>query len=54
MQTLSEEDFRAAARYMGYELVKFPGGYELSRKLDNEKEIIVASSLELIADFLKH
>jgi hypothetical protein len=54
MQKLSEEDVRTAAKCMGYELVKFPGGYELSRPHAHEKEIIVATSLELIVDFLKH
>jgi hypothetical protein len=39
---------------MGYELAKFPGGYELSRSGTRDQEIIVASTLELIADFLKH
>jgi hypothetical protein len=49
-----EEDVRTAAKFMGYDLSKFPGGYQLTRDDAREKEIVVASSLELIADFLKH
>jgi len=52
MTTLTEDDVRAAAKFQGYDLVKFPGGYQLER--EREKEIIIASTLELIVDFLKH
>lgn len=51
---LTEEDVRAAAKFLGYDLVKFPGGYQLERDDDYDSEIIVASTLELIVDFLKH
>ena len=53
MTPVTEEDVRAAAKYMGYDLSKYPGGYQLTRDHDREKEIVIASSLELIADFLK-
>ena len=39
---------------MGYELSRVPKGYQLTRDHELEKEIIIGSSLELIADFLKH
>jgi hypothetical protein len=52
MMTLTEDDVRTAAKFQGYDLVKFPGGYQLER--EREKEIIIASTLELIVDFLKH
>ena len=51
---LTEEDVRSAAKFQGYELVKFPGGYQLERAHEREKEIIVASTLDLVIDFLKH
>jgi hypothetical protein len=51
---LSEDDVRTAAKFLGYDLVSFPGGYQLERDDEREKEIIIASTLELIADFLKH
>ena len=51
---LTEDDVRTAAKCLGYDLVKYPGGYQLERDDEREKEIIIASTLELIADFLKH
>jgi hypothetical protein len=39
---------------MGYELLKAEDGYLLQRDWRNEREIIEASSLELIAEFLQH
>ena len=54
MTPITEEDVRTVAKFMGYDLSKFPGGYQLTRTNDREKEIIVASSLDLIADFLTH
>jgi hypothetical protein len=39
---------------MGYDFSRFPGGYQLTRVHPRqEPEIIVASTLELIANFLK-
>jgi hypothetical protein len=51
--TLTEEDVRTAAKFLGYQLVKFPGGYQLERDDERAKEIIVASTLDLILEFLK-
>jgi hypothetical protein len=51
--TLTEEDVRAAAKVLGYQLVKFRGGYQLERDDERAKEIIVASTLDLILEFLK-
>jgi hypothetical protein len=54
MTPITEEEVRAAAKYMGYDLSTVPNGYRLTRDHDREREIIIATSLELIADFLKH
>ena len=54
MTPITEEDVRTAAKFLGYDLVKFHGGYQLERHDEREKEIIIASTLELIVDFLKH
>ena len=54
MAPITEEDVRIAAKSMGYELSHVPKGYQLTRDHEPEKEIIIAHSLELIADFLKH
>ena len=51
---VTEEEVRAVAKYMGYDLSKVSNGYQLTRDHDREKETIVASSLDLIADFLKY
>ncbi len=51
--TLTEEDVRTAAKVLGYQLVKFPGGDQLERDDERAKEIIVASTLDLILEFLK-
>ena len=53
MTPMTEEDVRTAAKVMGYDLSKIPKGYQLTRDRDREKEIVIAPSLELIADFLK-
>jgi hypothetical protein len=45
--TLTEEDVRTAAKLLGYQLVRFPGGYQLERDDERAKEIIVASTLNL-------
>jgi hypothetical protein len=55
MTPVTEEEVAVSAHYMGYRLSRLPGGYQLSRARPREEpEIIIASSLELIADFLKH
>jgi hypothetical protein len=54
MESLSEEDVRAAAKCMGYDLEKYEGRYQLTKLDERQREIIVATSLELIVDFLKH
>jgi hypothetical protein len=51
---LREEDVRTAAKVMGYDLSKVPHGYQLTRDYDRQQEIVVATTLERIADFLKH
>jgi hypothetical protein len=53
-QDLREEDVRTAAKVGGYDLSKVPHGYQLTRDHDWQQEIVVATTLELIADFLKH
>lgn len=54
MSALSEDDVRNAAEAMGYELSRLKVGYELVRRHEPDQEVIVASTLELIADFLEH
>ena len=49
----NEKDVRLAAKFQGYDLVRFPGGYPWSATM-NSTGNIVASTLELIVDFLKH
>ena len=51
---VTEGDVRSAAKALGYELVSFPGGYELLRGDERKQETVVASTLELIVDFLRH
>jgi hypothetical protein len=54
MTPITEQEVAVIAHYMGYDLSRF-GGYQLSRVRPREEpEIIVASTLELIADFLTH
>ena len=52
MTTSTEDDVRTAAKFQRYDLIKFSGDYQLER--EREKEIITASTLESIVDFLKH
>jgi hypothetical protein len=55
MMLVTEQEVALAAHYMGYDLLKMPKGYALRRDRDPRgAEIIEASTLELIADFLKH
>ena len=54
MTPVVEKEVQLVAHYMGYELTRVPDGYALTHHHHHEQEVIVASSLALIADFLKH
>jgi hypothetical protein len=54
MTPVVEHEVQLVAHYMGYELSRVPDGYQLTRDHHHEQEVIVASTLELIADYLKH
>ena len=54
MTPVTEQEVAVAASYMGYDLWRGPDGYVLKREWHSEQEIIEASSLELIAEFLAH
>jgi hypothetical protein len=55
MALFTEHEVAVAAAFMGYDLWRVPEGYVLMRERDrNQEEIIAASSLERIADYLKH
>lgn len=54
MTPVVESEVKLVAHYMGYELSRIRDGYQLTRDNHHEQEVIVATSLELIADFLKH
>lgn len=54
MAPVSENEVRAVAHYMGYDLGTFNDGFVLTRDWHSEQEVIVAYTLEEIADFLTH
>jgi hypothetical protein len=54
MTPVVESEVQLVARYMGYELSRVVDGYRLTRDHHHEHEVIIASTLEHIADFLKH
>lgn len=54
MLQFTEQEIAVVASYMGYELVRGPKGYVLKRDYRHETELVEASSLEHIAEFLKH
>ena len=55
MTPITEREVAVAASHMGYDLIKMPDGYALKRDWNpRDPEIVVADTLELIADFLKH
>jgi hypothetical protein len=54
MSPVVEREVRLVAHYMGYELSRVGDGYQLKRDHHHEPEVIVATTLEDIADFLKH
>jgi hypothetical protein len=54
MLQFTEQEVAAVASYMGYELLRSPTGYFLKRDYRNQRELVEASSLEHIAEFLKH
>jgi len=55
MTLFTEHEVAVAAAFMGYDLWRVPEGYVLRRDVDrNHEEVIAATSLERIADFLKH
>jgi hypothetical protein len=55
MMPVTEVEVAIAASYMGYDLIKLPDGYVLKRDWNpHDPDIVVADTLERIADFLKH
>jgi hypothetical protein len=54
MTHFTEQEVAYHAHFMGYHLLKGDEGYALMRHWRDDKEIVSAPSLELIADFLKH
>ncbi len=55
MAPITEQEVAVVASFMGYELIKIPCGYVLKRDRNPlDPEIVQASTLENIADFLKH
>jgi hypothetical protein len=54
MTPVVEIEVQLVAHYMGYELCRVEEGYQLTRDHHHEPEVIVADTLERIADFLKH
>jgi hypothetical protein len=54
MTPVVESEVQMVAHYMGYELSRVGDGYQLKRDHHYEQEVIVATTLEDIADFLKH
>ena len=54
MRPVTEHEVAEAASFMGYDLWRGPHSYLLKRQWRNEEEIIEATSLEQIAEFLKH
>jgi hypothetical protein len=54
MTPVTEQEVAVAASFMGYDLWRGPDCYLLKREWHSEQEIIEASSLELIAEFLAH
>jgi hypothetical protein len=55
MTPVTEFEVAVAASYMGYDLIKLPDGYVLKRDWNpHDPDIVVADTLERIADFLKH
>ena len=55
MTPITEGEVAVFASYMGYDLIKMPDGYALWRDWNpRDPDIVVADTLERIADFLKH
>jgi hypothetical protein len=54
MVTAQEAEVACVAHFMGYELMRGPDGYILSRRYGREREIVIAPALEEIAEHLKH
>ena len=54
MTQVTEFEVAEAASFMGYDLLRGPKGYVLKRQWHHEEEIVEASSLGLIAEFLMH
>ena len=52
--TVAEMEVADAAHYMGYVLMRGPGGYVLARKYGAECEVIKAATLDEITKHLKH
>lgn len=54
MVTDQEHEVACVAHYMGYELVRYAGGYLLARKYGAQSEVVKAPTLKEIAEHLKH
>jgi hypothetical protein len=54
MTPVNEKEVAYTAHFMGYQLLRGDDGYALLREYRSEQKLIEASSLEAIADFLKH
>jgi hypothetical protein len=52
--SVEELEVADAAHFMGYELIRGREGYLLTRKYGAESEVIKASTLKEITEFLKH
>jgi hypothetical protein len=52
--TSQEYEVAVAAHFMGYDLMRGPDGYTLSRRYGAEYEVVKAPTLEEITKHLKH
>ena len=54
MITSQEQEVAVVAHFMGYELMRGPDGYTLSRRYGADTEVVKAPTLEEITKHLKH
>jgi hypothetical protein len=52
--TIEELEVADAAHFMGYDLMRGRDGYLLARKFGADTELIKASTLKQITEYLKH
>jgi hypothetical protein len=52
--TIEELEVADAAHFMGYDLMRGRDGYVLARKFGADTEVIKASTLKQISEYLKH